>query len=984
MSTDVLDEHHFKSQCSLYESTHTKLAKDTIRLSTTTSTILGTSSMSTPTRYRRVKYPTQINASSSSSSSNSIHNRHSGSTDILSLIRSFAMKPFKASSMTNAVAGGQTRNVISGSNTHSKHAVNLLRYRPLSDVVTDHDSYTQPTHTVEDFLKRMGWPINSGTDEARVKWNTAMKFLIPSKFDVNRAVDLYTTHENLRKTENLDHIWINNPNLIREIQSSKFFSLPQIINQPLTVIFTASNSNHSISNSSLSLQERELITLQALICQLDVATESAEVQQNGLNFIYDMQNCSATQFDMNLSKKILKLLQGGYPAMLKNIFIVSAPKWFRVTLFSIDQMREYLRKQCGYPLDNIPISLGGTFDPIDSGNTRYQLCSSKVTNKQSICSSYYSSDYQPLITKSTKNILVVNTDYHNQDKSINSPTPLDNIPISLGGTFDPIDSGNTRYQLCSSKVTNKQSICSSYYSSDYQPLITKSTKNILVVNTDYHNQDKSINSPTTIVTSSPSPLLTLVSLRYNNDTSAKIRIRKRESSSSSDNDKRPRSNDDLIEEESPMIKSSSSLRKENFDDQSKHNENTYRIYTGQQEKNDYKTNNNMNGNDYREFVKRDTKRSTITNVYKSLNETEFLSKTHQEIKHEFRKMSNPPAKDTHAAKDEKNLDKSRYRDVIPGELTRVKLQPDSEDKHDFINANYVSGYNNQEKAYIFTQGPLQSTVKDFWRMIWQENISIIVMTTNIRESGTMKCYPYWPLETKDHLNAGLYQIQNETSDKYDSFVVTTLLLKKKNNSETRTIYHAHYLKWPDHGIPTGTKDALLFLEKVEYYKQLTKTTAPILLHCSAGIGRTGTFCAIDMGIKRYLNEKLIDIPSTVVKMRHERSGSVQTEDQYLFAHLALMDFIKQHRAIQERMTSLELTISSNPLESDPTIRSPLINTSKIINLQEPFPHRTKKSHGISLTDDQYLTSITRQQASFEHVSSLPSTNTNGTHRKFRK
>ncbi|CAF0975577.1 unnamed protein product [Adineta steineri] len=914
MSTDVLDEHHFKSQCSLYESTHTKLAKDTIRLSTTTSTILGTSSMSTPTRYRRVKYPTQINASSSSSSSNSIHNRHSGSTDILSLIRSFAMKPFKASSMTNAVAGGQTRNVISGSNTHSKHAVNLLRYRPLSDVVTDHDSYTQPTHTVEDFLKRMGWPINSGTDEARVKWNTAMKFLIPSKFDVNRAVDLYTTHENLRKTENLDHIWINNPNLIREIQSSKFFSLPQIINQPLTVIFTASNSNHSISNSSLSLQERELITLQALICQLDVATESAEVQQNGLNFIYDMQNCSATQFDMNLSKKILKLLQGGYPAMLKNIFIVSAPKWFRViykvTLFSIDQMREYLRKQCGYPLDN--------------------------------------------------------------------------IPISLGGTFDPIDSGNTRYQLCSSKVTNKQSICSSYYSSDYQPLITKSTKNILVVNTDYHNQDKLINSPTTIVTSSPSPLLTLVSLRYNNDTSAKIRIRKRESSSSSDNDKRPRSNDDLIEEESPMIKSSSSLRKENFDDQSKHNENTYRIYTGQQEKNDYKTNNNMNGNDYREFVKRDTKRSTITNVYKSLNETEFLSKTHQEIKHEFRKMSNPPAKDTHAAKDEKNLDKSRYRDVIPGELTRVKLQPDSEDKHDFINANYVSGYNNQEKAYIFTQGPLQSTVKDFWRMIWQENISIIVMTTNIRESGTMKCYPYWPLETKDHLNAGLYQIQNETSDKYDSFVVTTLLLKKKNNSETRTIYHAHYLKWPDHGIPTGTKDALLFLEKVEYYKQLTKTTAPILLHCSAGIGRTGTFCAIDMGIKRYLNEKLIDIPSTVVKMRHERSGSVQTEDQYLFAHLALMDFIKQHRAIQERMTSLELTISSNPLESDPTIRSPLINTSKIINLQEPFPHRTKKSHGISLTDDQYLTSITRQQASFEHVSSLPSTNTNGTHRKFRK
>jgi len=91
----------------------------------------------------------------------------------------------------------------------------------------------------------------------------------------------------------------------------------------------------------------------------------------------------------------------------------------------------------------------------------------------------------------------------------------------------------------------------------------------------------------------------------------------------------------------------------------------------------------------------------------------------------------------------------------------------------------------------FILGPLQATVKDFWRMIWQENISIIVMTTNIRESGTVKCFPYWPLEKKEYFNTGLYQIQNEKYEKYDSFIITTLLLKKKNNSEIRTIYHAH-------------------------------------------------------------------------------------------------------------------------------------------------------------------------------------------------
>lgn len=186
-------------------------------------------------------------------------------------------------------------------------------------------------------------------------------------------------------------------------------------------------------------------------------------------------------------------------------------------------------------------------------------------------------------------------------------------------------------------------------------------------------------------------------------------------------------------------------------------------------------------------------------------------------------------------------------------------------------------------------------------MVWQENISIIVMTTNIRESGTLKCFPYWPMHSKEVLNSGLYQIQNEKSEKFDSFVITTLILRKKNQSDYRVIYHAHYLKWPDHGVPSNTKDALLFLEKIDYYRQLTSTKAPILLHCSAGIGRTGTFCAIDIGIKRYLEKKIIDIPSTVHKMRTERAGSVQTEDQYVFAYLALMDYIKQQLVLQERI-----------------------------------------------------------------------------------
>ncbi|CAF1611208.1 unnamed protein product, partial [Adineta ricciae] len=195
------------------------------------------------------------------------------------------------------------------------------------------------------------------------------------------------------------------------------------------------------------------------------------------------------------------------------------------------------------------------------------------------------------------------------------------------------------------------------------------------------------------------------------------------------------------------------------------NETSFRSTTAHQERSEYEAKNRMNGNEPHDHTvaKRDHKRP-INNLNRPLTAAEFLAKTPLEIRHEYRKLPNPPAKDTHAAKDERNVDKSRYRDVLPGEATRVKLQPDGEEKHDFINANYVSGHNNQEKAYIFTQGPLQTTVKDFWRMIWQENIAIIVMTTNIRETGMMKCFPYWPMETKEVLNAGLYQIQNEKSE----------------------------------------------------------------------------------------------------------------------------------------------------------------------------------------------------------------------------
>ncbi|CAF0868857.1 unnamed protein product [Rotaria sp. Silwood1] len=497
MATDVIDETRFTSQCSLYEPVSRRIPIDIKRYSTTGSTIplIETRSRPRPISTPHLKQAVSTSAPSNSTNTNSIQNRHSTSNDFLSLIRSVAMKPFKTSSAVNAVIEGQTNNAIGGNHVHDKPSVSLLKYRPLSDNVSDRTLYTQSTRETENFLKRMGWPVNSSTDEARVKWKIAMKFLIPMKFDVNRAINLYRAHENVRKTENLDRIWINNPHLIREIQSNKFFSLQQLPNQPLNVYFTAAHLIDITSTNSLSQQDRELVSLQALICQLDVATESVEIQSSGLNFIYDMQNCSAFQFDKNLCRKILKLLQGNYPAMVKNIYIISAPKWFKiafkVTMYTPDQMRDVLITHNGYSLDDIPISLGGSLDPTLDGNIRYQTCLSTVTDSQSICHSYYSLDCQPVTTKATSNIIFYNTDHHHHH---------------------------------------------------HQNQETTSTL-----------------SSTTASTTSPRSLVAIVALRRHHESSSsslsKVRVRKRESSSSSDSDKRRRSSESIIQEEPSIMNS---------------------------------------------------------------------------------------------------------------------------------------------------------------------------------------------------------------------------------------------------------------------------------------------------------------------------------------------------------------------------------------------------------------------------------------------
>ncbi|XP_062515048.1 uncharacterized protein LOC134190608 [Corticium candelabrum] len=251
--------------------------------------------------------------------------------------------------------------------------------------------------------------------------------------------------------------------------------------------------------------------------------------------------------------------------------------------------------------------------------------------------------------------------------------------------------------------------------------------------------------------------------------------------------------------------------------------------------------------------------------------------------------------------------KNRYMNVLPNPHSAVRLIPLNDDPTTtYINANYVRGYSRKNKAYIATQGPIPSTRNDFWRMIWEQNVSIIIMTTGLVERGRMKCCQYWPDSHEKEATYGKYVVAVVNESQTDHYTIKTLTVRKdvqasdedesENNQEQeiRLVKHYWFTAWPDFGIPRETGPILDFLSIIQ--KDSASLPGPVLIHCSAGIGRTGTFIGIEMGMQQYTKEGLVDPLQYMCSMRQDRGGSVQTADQYLFIHQALADFIARKEA----------------------------------------------------------------------------------------
>ncbi|XP_050960547.1 LOW QUALITY PROTEIN: protein tyrosine phosphatase receptor type Ma [Labeo rohita] len=254
------------------------------------------------------------------------------------------------------------------------------------------------------------------------------------------------------------------------------------------------------------------------------------------------------------------------------------------------------------------------------------------------------------------------------------------------------------------------------------------------------------------------------------------------------------------------------------------------------------------------------------------------------FKEEYESFFEGQAAPWDSAKKDENRMKNRYGNIIAYDHSRVRLQPlEGEQSSDYINANYVDGYH-RPNHYIATQGPMQETIYDFWRMVWQENTATIVMVTNLVEVGRVKCCKYWPDDTEIYRDMKVTLIETQLLSEY---VIRTFAVEKRGAHEIREIRQFHFTGWPDHGVPYHATGLLGFVRRVK--AKSPANAGPMVIHCSAGAGRTGCFIVIDIMLDMAEREGVVDIYNCVRELRSRRVNMVQTEEQYVFIHDAILE-----------------------------------------------------------------------------------------------
>ncbi|KAK7485109.1 hypothetical protein BaRGS_00023649 [Batillaria attramentaria] len=311
---------------------------------------------------------------------------------------------------------------------------------------------------------------------------------------------------------------------------------------------------------------------------------------------------------------------------------------------------------------------------------------------------------------------------------------------------------------------------------------------------------------------------------------------------------------------------------------------------------------------------------------------------------EFENLPYGHQRDHEVGSKEENRSKNRFNSsILPYDATRVVLHGNSgPDSNDYINASYVRGFSN--KTYIAAQGPKTNSVGDFWRMVWQEKITHIVMLTNLKEAGKNKCVEYWPRRGKQCKYSSVDVTGLEVEQRADC-VIRTFDVKRSGGGPSRHVTQYHYVTWPDHSVPTAT--ALVdFWRTVTTSHRNQQSPSPLLVHCSAGVGRTGTFIALDIAMDGAQKRSEIDIFAIVQRMREDRVNMVQTKSQYRFVHEAILE------AYTSRHTRLALLTFNSvfPFDIDPIKTNDRIDSEfKLLNQMKVLLH--KPSHTVAENEE---------------------------------
>ncbi|XP_029907532.1 receptor-type tyrosine-protein phosphatase alpha [Myripristis murdjan] len=259
-------------------------------------------------------------------------------------------------------------------------------------------------------------------------------------------------------------------------------------------------------------------------------------------------------------------------------------------------------------------------------------------------------------------------------------------------------------------------------------------------------------------------------------------------------------------------------------------------------------------------------------------EAEFKKLTSIKIQNDKMRTGNLPA----------NMKKNRVLQIIPYEFNRVIIPVKrGEENTDYVNASFIDGYR-QKDSYMASQGPLQHTIEDFWRMIWEWRSCSIVMLTELEERGQEKCAQYWPSDGV--MVYGDISIELKREEESESYTVRDLLVTNNRENKARAVRQFHFHGWPEVGIPTDGKGMINIIAAVQKQQQQSGNH-PITVHCSAGAGRTGTFCALSTVLERVKAEGILDVFQTVKSLRLQRPHMVQTLEQYEFCYKVVQEYI---------------------------------------------------------------------------------------------